>query len=107
MVTDWLMTGMFASDPRRQAKVKKIVNELADHIVTLSHNRHYSASAAAKLGVKIQKLEGPANAALQDAVLTVHHACIQTLSATGAFKIVENQNGVAYVQMLTTAAISS
>jgi hypothetical protein len=35
----------------------------------------------------------------QDAVLTVHHALIHTLSATRAFKIIENQLGTAFIQM--------
>jgi hypothetical protein len=36
---------------------------------------------------------------LQEAVLSVHHALIHTLSATGAFKIIENHNGVAFIQV--------
>jgi hypothetical protein len=36
---------------------------------------------------------------LQEKVLSVHHACIHTLSSTGAFKIIENQNQVAFIQV--------
>lgn len=98
MVQDWLETGMFAANRTRRAKATKIVDELADHIVTLSHGRQYSADAAKKLGIKIVMLEKDDD--FQDKVLTVHHACIQTLAATPAFKIIENQNGVAFMQML-------
>jgi hypothetical protein len=34
---------------------------------------------------------------LQDAVLSVHHACILTLASTGALKITENHKGVASI----------
>ena len=36
--------------------------------------------------------------ALQDAVLSVHHAFAITLANTPAAKIIENQNGAAYVK---------
>lgn len=48
------------------------------------------------MGLNIEMLE--ANQDLQDAVLTVHHACIHTLSSTPAFKIIENHNGTAFIQ---------
>jgi hypothetical protein len=35
---------------------------------------------------------------LQDAVLSIHHACIHTLTATNAYKIIENHNGIAFIQ---------
>ena len=34
---------------------------------------------------------------LQDAILTVHHACMHTLAFTPAIKIIENQKGIAYI----------
>jgi ATP-dependent protease ClpP protease subunit len=37
----------------------------------------------------------------QEAALTVHHACIQTLSATPACKIIENHLGIAYIETVT------
>lgn len=103
MVTDWLVSGMFAGEKDAHDRAKRVVDELADHIVTLSHDRHYSAEAAQKLGVQVLMLEEAGQEQLQDLVLTVHHACIQTLSSTGAYKLIENQKGVAYVQLLTQA----
>jgi hypothetical protein len=35
---------------------------------------------------------------LQDAMLSVHHAVIHTLAGTGAFKIIENHHGRAFIQ---------
>jgi hypothetical protein len=49
-----------------------------------------------QLGLNVTALE--TNNALQDAVLTVHHLSIQTLGDTLAVKLIENQNGVAFVQ---------
>lgn len=37
---------------------------------------------------------------LQDLVLAIHHACTQTLTETGAFKIIEDHNGVAVIGSL-------
>lgn len=45
------------------------------------------------MGLLVTMLED--NQDLQDAVLSVHHACILTLAGTGAFKIIENDEGVA------------
>jgi hypothetical protein len=97
MVTDWLMSGMFLGDPDAATKVKKILDDLADHSVTLSHARHISAKQA-KDDLKINVLFLEDDDKLQDAVLSVHHACIQTLSSTPAVKIVENQDGIAFIQ---------
>lgn len=95
MVTQWLSTNMFAGDPEAEAKVAKVVKELGDHALTLSHARHISIAMARDLGIKVTPLEE--DAVLQDAVLSVHHACVQTFSSTPAIKIIENHNGIAYI----------
>lgn len=103
MVRDWLLSGMFANEEDAERKADCVIRELADHALTLSHARHISAERARSLGLKVIALED--NDELQDAVLTVHHACIQTLSATPAFKIIENHLGVAFIQQITQAAV--
>lgn len=35
---------------------------------------------------------------LQKAVLALHHSCIHTLGSTSAFKLIENHNGIAFIQ---------
>lgn len=97
IVTESLKTGMFKGDPGADAKVKAIVDELGDHALTKSHSRHLSAEKCKALGLKVVDLESDPD--LQDKVLSVHHACIHTLSATPAFKIIENQKGVAFIQV--------
>ena len=96
LVQRWLETGMFAKDRKAAAKALKVVEELGSHAVTKSHARHISADAVKKLGVAVKSLEGDQR--LQDAVLSLHHATIQTLQETGAIKIIENQSGIASIQ---------
>lgn len=96
MVKEWLVVGMFAGDSDADSKADRVIAEFADHALTKSHARHISMGRARDTGLKITALED--NSALQNAVLTVHHACIQTLSATPACKIIENHLGIAYVE---------
>ncbi len=93
MVKDWLVTGMLNGTPNAKSVANKIVKELGDHALTKSHARHISQEKAKSIGLKIVELE--ANQPLQEAILSVHHCCIHTLSSTPVFKIVENHNGVA------------
>ena len=72
-----------------------MVRELGDHALMKSHSRHISLARARDIGIKVVALED--NPRLQEAVLTVHHACIQSLADTAATKLVENQRGVAYI----------
>ncbi|HEV2860368.1 MAG TPA: hypothetical protein VGX48_05120 [Pyrinomonadaceae bacterium] len=95
MVKEWLISGMFEGDADGPTKADTIIAELADHALTKSHARHISLKRAQDMGIKATPLES--NADLQEASLSVHHACIQTLSATSAYKIIENHRGVAYM----------
>jgi ClpP class serine protease len=107
MVTDWLISGMLTGEPdtaKRAAAAKKIVNELGSHAITKSHARHISVDKARAIGLKVVDLE--ADQTLQELILTVHHCCIHTLTSTGAYKIIENHNGVAYVNMVQQIQIS-
>ena len=93
MAREWLVSGMLSGDDDRDAKAQRIVSELGDHAVTKSHARHLAAGRCREMGLKVTMLED--DQTLQDAVLSVHHACILTLAGTGAFKIIENHEGVA------------
>ncbi len=95
LVKDCLVSCMFEGDSDAGTKADKIVQELGDHALTLSHGRHISFEAIKNAGIKVMALED--DPALQDAVLCVHHTCIQTLGDTPAFKIIENHNGVGYI----------
>lgn len=97
MAREWLVTGMLSSDSDRNAKSERIVKELGDHALTKSHARHLSPNRCGDMGLKVLMLEDDQR--LQDAVLSVHHACMLTLAGTGAFKIIENHKGVASVSV--------
>lgn len=95
MVSAWLTRVMFAGEPDPDASAAQVVLEFGSHALTLSHDRHISASKALGSGVKVSMLE--ADPELQERVLTVHHACTQTFGETPAFKIIENQLGVSAI----------
>ena len=98
MVNDWLGSGMFAGDPNKVTKIDRIMRELGEHALTLSHARHLPIDKCIDMGLVVESLE--ANQNLQDAVLSLHHASIHTLAGTNAYKIIENQNGVAHIQQV-------
>jgi ATP-dependent protease ClpP protease subunit len=98
IVKEWLMTGMFARSPNREAKAERIVQELGDHVLTLSHARHIEFDKAKEIGLKVTPLEK--DGGLQDALLTVHHLAVQTMASTPAVKLIENQKGIAYIQSM-------
>lgn len=75
--------------------IKQIKTELCDHAVSLSHSRHLSLSKCKEIGLEILELESDQK--LQDLVLSVHHATMQTIFNTPAFKIIENHNGQAFI----------
>lgn len=106
MARDWLTSGMFEGDKgvATRCKVQKIVQELGDHAVTKSHARHLSMNRCRDMGLKIVELEK--NQELQEAVLSLHHACMLTFSQTPAVKIIENHFGVAFIKMTRTIAIA-
>lgn len=96
MTRDWLLRGMFNGIKEARSAVCKIVTELADHSVTKTHARHLSAEHCRNIGLKVMKLEDDHK--LQKAVLSLHHSCIHTLGSTSAFKLIENHNGIAFIQ---------
>lgn len=98
MTREWLKTGMFDGDQNADAKINRIIQELGDHAITKSHARHISLNSAQNLGLNVTPLE--ADQALQEAVLSVHHATIITLNMTPAVKIIENDRGVAFINSM-------
>jgi len=98
MVSEWLKDNMFEADPDKNNKVSDIISKLASHALTLSHDRHLPIDILKdKLGLKIISLEDDPE--LQDKVLSVHHSCIITLTQTPAYKLIENQEGKAFIQL--------
>lgn len=103
LVSGWLRTGMLEGDPDADPKLAKILDGLGNHALSLSHSRHLSAETCRAMGLKISTLEE--NPKLQDAVLSVHHACMLTLSSTDAIKLIENHLGIAFTQAFPRVVI--
>jgi ClpP class serine protease len=99
IVKKWLEVGMFRGQPAAAQKAQKVVDELGSHELTKSHARHISLARAKELGLVVKALEDDSR--LQEAVLTVHHACVHTLADTPAVKIIENHNGTGYIPSAT------
>ena len=103
IVTKWLQENMFANEPNPEDAAKKVVAELSSHNTTYSHSRHIHMDELLKLGVHIVPLEGLDNRSiegckdLQDCVLTIHHAYMQTMARTNSIKIIENHIGQAMI----------
>lgn len=96
LVTSWLSRNMLKDRDNLEEMVGNIVRELADHSVSYAHNRHLSQKKCLDIGLEVKELESDQE--LQDRVLSVHHIYYHTLSSTSAFKIIENQNGKAFIQ---------
>lgn len=103
IVKQWLVDGMFAGEIDPAAAAQNVLDELGSHSLTLSHSRHISLQRAKELMLKATPLEDDQK--LQDAVLSVHHACIQTLTSTPALKLIENHRGIAFISQLHTITV--
>lgn len=80
----------------KKAKIDKIIKELGDHTVNLSHGRHLPYEKCKEIGLVVEKLED--DQLLQENVLSIHHAMMHTLGGTFATKIVENHKGSAVIE---------
>ena len=105
MTRAWLLDGMFCEDDAAEEKVETIIQELCDHAITKSHARHLSIERCQEMGLKVAALED--NPGLQDAVLSLHHACMLTLSETAACKVIENHRGAAFIKCAGRGVVSA
>lgn len=100
---EWLVSGMFDGMKDAKARAARVVKALGDHALQKSHARHISLDSAKRIGLEVDPMEvlipsSPTESQkLQDAILSVHHACIITFMRTEAYKITENHNGVAQI----------
>lgn len=96
-VRDRLLDNMLKGELDAGAKADTIVNGLSDVDDNKSHARHIHIDKCESLGLKIERLEDDQE--LQEAVLTVHHCFMHSLSVSGAAKMVENQIGAAFIKL--------
>ena len=76
--------------------IDKIIKELTEYDNVKLHERQIGYKEALKIGLTIDLLEDDPE--FQDLVLTAHHCYVHTLSNTNCFKIIENNNGAAFVR---------
>ena len=105
LITNWLSRNMLAEKENKDDLIDGIIKELVDHSVSYAHNRHLSNQKCRDIGLEIRDLESDQE--LQDKVLSVHHIYYHTLSSTNAFKIIENQNGMAFIQQAQHVMVPS
>jgi len=96
LVKEWLGRNMFNNEEDKDEIISKILAELIDHSISFAHNRHLSNIKCKEMGLVIKDLESDQK--LQDKVLSIHHIYTHTLNSTNAFKIIENNLGIAYIQ---------
>jgi Serine dehydrogenase proteinase len=92
-----LIDNMLSDNPEKEAIASHIVDTLSDVEKNKSHSRHIHIDDCISMGLNIEKLEEKPK--FQDAVLTVHHCYMHSLSESGAGKIVENHQGAAFIKI--------
>lgn len=105
LLRTFLTKCMLASDDEatRNEKITKIAELLGKQSTSKSHNRHFNPDTAEAVGLQVTRLE--ADQKLQDLVLTLHHAYTITFAQTAATKIIENHNGVAFVNQVQMMSV--
>lgn len=95
-VKDQLENVMFFGDSEGKEKANKIVEQLTDYEGNKTHNRHIHFEECKEMGLNVTLIEE--DEILQDLVLTVHHCFMHSIMNTGAFKLIENHLGTAFVK---------
>jgi len=103
LVLEWLKEYMFSEEENAEDIAKKVVDTLADHSLFKSHGRHIDREQAKEIGLKIENLEDDDK--LQDSVLSVFHATTHTFDGTRAVKMIENQQGKAFIKQVQQIVI--
>jgi membrane-bound ClpP family serine protease len=96
LVREWLEEYMFGGDADAAKKAERVASYFANYEEHRSHSLGISRDQARSRGLRITNLER--NLALQDAVLSVHHATMHTLQGP-AVKIVENHLGRTFAKV--------
>lgn len=102
---EWLKTGMFKTQDTAaaEAAAKKVVDYLGDHNQFKSHGARIGVGELRKQGVPVQILNE--DKPLHDAVMTAYHALLLTFGGTGAYRIIENSRGSAYIRVVQILAV--
>ena len=106
LVTNWLSSYMFNNEPDAGARVGKIATWLADHNNFMAHSRPVWLEQLLEVEpmMKIRRLQ-ELGKDFEAAVMAVYWAIDVTFSETGAFKLIEHQEGSAYIRLVRTAIV--
>lgn len=89
---------MFENISDAEKKAETVIENIGSHALTKSHSRHLHKDYLQGLGLNVRALED--DETLQDLVLSIHHSTIITFGSTKAAKIIENQNGVSFINTI-------
>jgi Serine dehydrogenase proteinase len=105
LVKQWLASYMFGELPRRRANgaATRISNFFANHNNFLTHLRRVDVDEMIRLGATVHDMRN--DAPLQSRVHALYFAIVHTFDGTGAFKIIENSVGDAYVRNIAVPPI--
>lgn len=92
-----LCEGMFSGEVDAKEKAVQIVEFLTSHDLHRAHGRHLHRNELRGAGLRIVDLEN--DAALQDAVLSVHHSCMLTVANHNVVKLIENHVGITHAKV--------
>jgi hypothetical protein len=96
LVTEWLSAYMLKGELNPGDAAEKVARFFADYGMHRSHSLGIDRDQARDVGVHVEDLE--ADPALQDAVLSVHHAAMHTTAAP-AMKLIENHLGRTFAKV--------
>jgi serine dehydrogenase proteinase len=97
LVAEWTSKWTFTGRADAAEKAEAVAAFFADDESHLSHSRAITRDQLRDAGLELNIIDLEDDPALQDAVLSVHHATMITFMG-GAAKIIENNLGRAYVQ---------
>ena len=97
ITTEFLQTNMFLN--RTVEEINGVVEHLTEKSIVKTHGRQIALEEAKDIFGECNIITLEDNQELQDLVLTIHHATMITLQQTPAYKLIENQDGAAYIKM--------
>lgn len=97
LVKKWLASYMFKGQRNQNRLAARIANYLANYDEHKTHGRPLGYDDLKNKGMTVKLLESDQK--LQDLVMTVYHATMHTFANTLAIKVIENQDGKAFIRL--------
>lgn len=91
MVRDWLADNMLSKESDPLSEANKVISELMNYSGTTEHAHHFLMDKCREIGLKVVAIED--DQALQEDVLSVHHAYMATFARTNTVKLIDNSDG--------------